>query len=329
MAEELYVNDPGTTLAAAITSTGATTISVSSSTGYPSTGNFRILVDTELMLVTSVSGTTWTVTRGIESTTAATHLNGVAVNHILTQGALDAIRINMNSSGTYASLPSSPKSGDNYTPSDVTSNYNLLYTGSSWQSSLAINQNVSLPPTASNWGWLNQGGATITDLASGGLQLVSRSADAQLAGVTLAAFSTPYTITIGVTLIGIGPTVGMFFYNSGDGRLVLFHYSAVTSGGGGNLSTSKWTSFTAYSSNYVTGGSNYVTMVAPMLFLRIKDDGTNLIYSYGADLNTFTQFDSRARHDWMAAGPTHFGIHFGCSTTNLPTVANVLHYKQS
>ncbi len=85
---EFYVNDPGTVLATAITSTGATTIDVASSSGYPSTGDFRIAIDDELMLVTGVSGTTWTVTRGIESTSAATHLISTAVNMVLTAASL-------------------------------------------------------------------------------------------------------------------------------------------------------------------------------------------------------------------------------------------------
>jgi len=105
---ELFVNDPQTTLAAAITSTGATTLSVVSSTGYPGTGNFRIRIDSELMLVTGVSGTTWTVTRGIESTTAATHLITSIVNHVFTAGGITQALseasppANVPSSGSFA-----------------------------------------------------------------------------------------------------------------------------------------------------------------------------------------------------------------------------------
>ena len=86
MANELFVNDPGTSLAAGCTA-GATEIEVLNSSGYPASGNFRVKIDHELMLVTAVSGTTWTVTRGVESTTAMAHLSGAAVNHTLTAGA--------------------------------------------------------------------------------------------------------------------------------------------------------------------------------------------------------------------------------------------------
>lgn len=81
-------NDFSTTLAAAIVSTGATTIQVASSTGAPAP-NFRIRVDDEWMLVTAIAHPTWTVERGIEGSTAATHLNGSTVAHVVTVTGLD------------------------------------------------------------------------------------------------------------------------------------------------------------------------------------------------------------------------------------------------
>ncbi len=72
-----------TTLAAQITSTTQTSISVKSATPFPISGLFaspstifRIFIDSEIMLVTAASGTgdtTWTVQRGMDGTTAATH----------------------------------------------------------------------------------------------------------------------------------------------------------------------------------------------------------------------------------------------------------------
>jgi hypothetical protein len=67
---------PGyTTLAAAITSAGASSISVTSASGFPQSGNYYIMIDSEQMQVTAGQGTaTWTVTRNTNGTTAATHL---------------------------------------------------------------------------------------------------------------------------------------------------------------------------------------------------------------------------------------------------------------
>jgi hypothetical protein len=68
------------TLGAAITSTTTTTITVSSPGWLATSGaGSVILIDSELMLVTNISGTTITVTRGYQSTTPATHLITAAV----------------------------------------------------------------------------------------------------------------------------------------------------------------------------------------------------------------------------------------------------------
>ena len=69
-----------TTLGSAINAT-QTTITVSSASGFPSSGNYRIRVDDEEMTVTGGQGTTtWTVTRGANGTTAASHVISQTVN---------------------------------------------------------------------------------------------------------------------------------------------------------------------------------------------------------------------------------------------------------
>src|SRR5213082_2202547 len=68
-----------TTLASAITSS-QTSITVASASGFPTSGNFRVRIDDEDMTVTGGQGSTsWTVTRGVNSTTAANHVNAQTV----------------------------------------------------------------------------------------------------------------------------------------------------------------------------------------------------------------------------------------------------------
>lgn len=86
MAENLS-NDIQALLNGAISNV-ATAITTTGSTGFPAV-NFRVRVDDEIMLVTSVGGgTNWTVTRGIESTAAVAHNNSTPVVHVLTAGGL-------------------------------------------------------------------------------------------------------------------------------------------------------------------------------------------------------------------------------------------------
>ena len=77
-----------TTLAAAITTTSATSCSVASATGFPaaalqgSESYYMIQIDSEQMLVSAGQGTgTWTITRGQNGTTAATHLINATVTY--------------------------------------------------------------------------------------------------------------------------------------------------------------------------------------------------------------------------------------------------------
>lgn len=80
-------NDYSTTLNGGITDV-AVTLVVTSATGAPA-ANFRLRIDDEIMLCTSKAGATYTVTRGVEGTVAAAHLNGATVAHLITKAGLD------------------------------------------------------------------------------------------------------------------------------------------------------------------------------------------------------------------------------------------------
>lgn len=90
MAEQL-ANLASTTLSAGINNTVTSIPVVSSAAPFPQTGDYRIAVDNEIMLVTAVPDAThFTATRGAEGTTAASHSSGATVAHVLTAGGLDA-----------------------------------------------------------------------------------------------------------------------------------------------------------------------------------------------------------------------------------------------
>ena len=90
MAEQ-YTNDASTTLNGVVAA-GDATITVSSTTGFPGAGYFRIRIDNEILLVTSVAGVTWSVSRAVEAVSgvqaAASHASGNLVTHVLTAASL-------------------------------------------------------------------------------------------------------------------------------------------------------------------------------------------------------------------------------------------------
>ena len=99
MAVELFTDYALTTVASGGTtapSSGSTeTWTVASSSGFPAAATgltqFHVAdpqLPTENILVTNVSGTTWSVTRGAESSTPVAHAAGFTVKQVVTAGWL-------------------------------------------------------------------------------------------------------------------------------------------------------------------------------------------------------------------------------------------------
>jgi hypothetical protein len=94
MSHELFANNAQTFLnkLSGITATDSK-IRVADASRFPtSTGQFRIRIDDELLLVVDVSGNVFTVYRGIEGTSPQPHNYGALVTLIVTAGSLDNIR---------------------------------------------------------------------------------------------------------------------------------------------------------------------------------------------------------------------------------------------
>lgn len=87
---EQFENTYSTTLDGAIDDND-TTLTVG--TPPDMTGQFRIKIDDEIIIVGAVSGNDFTgCTRGAEGTVAASHSSGVEVRHVLTAGALNNLK---------------------------------------------------------------------------------------------------------------------------------------------------------------------------------------------------------------------------------------------
>ena len=76
-----------TTLSSSVTS-GSTSMVVGAVVGFPLTFPYVLAIDynaaaEELVLVTNASGTTLTITRGYNGTTAAAHTTGATIRHVL------------------------------------------------------------------------------------------------------------------------------------------------------------------------------------------------------------------------------------------------------
>lgn len=98
MATEKFANQAYSTLNGTI-GAGDGTLVVTSAILFPTTPQFRVKIDNEILLVTGVLGKTFTVSRGEEGTTAASHTTGATIKHVLTAGALAVLKTDTFTAG--------------------------------------------------------------------------------------------------------------------------------------------------------------------------------------------------------------------------------------
>lgn len=214
---------------------------------FPSSGNFYVRVDDEILKCTSRSTDTLTVVGAQDGTSASNHSAGATVRWVLSASALDQMRADIVRIGTVANLPASGsrKQGDLYFTSDGV--YQYVFDGSVW---VPFYQNFKVTePVSGDFSWVNQGGATISTAAGGALLEAPTSAGINLRMRVKSQPSTPYTITAIILPYMINsanfPRVGLVFRESGTSKIITWGF--VGNGEPGILSNERWTNETTFS----------------------------------------------------------------------------------
>lgn len=315
MSLERFGNNPSTTLNGAIDDS-QTSIIVNAITKFPTSGDFRIIVDSEIMVVTALGGTgnkTWTVTRGAESTSAVAHLDTADVYHIVTAAALENLRSDQEIlQGTLAGRPAAGAEGRLYFPSPADAPNTPGFfrdNGSSWDSYGSLVPAVNVPSLAS-FSWLNQGSATavenvgirLTAPASGSdsfrilYKVYGGSAPKTLvgcfsAGARLSNYATSF---IGVRDSSTGRFTILGPLHNSSSRVEVVNYTTVNTYNG-----------TPYGGDWIPG--------RPWWF-SIYDDAINLYFSIGYDGVTWAEVYRVARTSFLTGGPDQFM--FGSNSSN-------------
>lgn len=327
MASEKYSNDASTTLNGSINNS-VTSLVVTSASNFPTSGNFRIVVDTagnaEKMLVTAVSGTTFTVTRGIESTSAVSHSNSVAVSHVITKGGLDTIIGDNCQRGAIASLPAAEKAGRIYVPSDCP--VILRDNGSTWNAFGPVSPLAIVDPAIFTQ---FTGGSGSTTFSSTYPMTITVNGSSPSGGHAVIAIpSTPYEI---LTCLDAGYqgfnnewNYGIGFYMNGS--TIATTWGAGYSGGAIKLRKLGWTSYGGPNAEDTTWSSNLVMM--PWRWFKVKDDGTTLYGYISQNGLDWALLSSEARSSRVTT-PTHVGVFANNqSSSNAPVVMRVLSWIQ-
>lgn len=323
MAVEQYANNAETTLNGAITNV-ATSLVVQSAVLFPTSGPFKIIVEAEIMKVTAVAGTTFTVVRGQEGTTAAAHGNGAGVVQVVTKDSLIAVGTNIIREGTFASRPAAGVEGRIYIPTD---GYTFARDdGTKWVPYGPISPALT-PPVNGDFAWINQGGATVT--ADKDAVVFFEAGQGNTTSVRIrkkAAPATPYTITAMFTT-DAGLTMknnlmaGLVFRESGTGQFVFWGLQT------SQMRVFKYTSPTALNVQYQA----QVLEEMPRWW-RIEDNGTDRKSYFSHDGLAWVLFHTVGRLDFLTTGADEVGFAISAqnsATPNLDVTMNLLHWKQT
>jgi len=325
MAEQ-FTNLANTTLSADIDDS-TTSINVASAMGFTG-GDFRILVDSEIMKVTAVTGLDFTVTRGAEGTSPSSHDNGAAVKHVLTVGALDAHdQDDLVIRDAYDNKPAAGVPGRLFLPADGI--FLERDNGSAWEQFGPLWPMT--PPQAEDFPiWVNQGSATIAD-NKGAIWMETPCISSVNVRARVKSYpNPPFTVEMAlipcVTPNSGNLVAGLCIRDSVSGKLQMYGFYDQE----GKVSGRNYSSPTAYASA-VTGwpGSGYLHMgESNLLWIKYEDDNTNRKISISTDGYSWVQMVSLARTDYLT--PTQIGIwlHAQQTTPDCNQGATFLHWKQ-
>lgn len=297
MAFEKFVNDVITNLNGAINSS-TTSVAVANGSGFPSTGNFRILIDKELMLVTARSTNTLTVVRGVEGTTAVAHDNGSRVMFILTPASMERLL-----------RDHVPLAGN----SSVLVPQNLLLDGSG---------NLL---TASDFTWTNQGSSTATDLSNGNIKIkIPTGTGPNVRIFTRSAPTPPYVITMSLALQlnNDGAShMGPIFRESSSGEV----YTFATFGDPSAIRILKYNNATSFNSD-LFGYQNWF-VGKRFSWFRLEDDNTDLKFWISTNGIQWIEVASEGRTAFMAGGPDEVGVYGNANSSSIQDSLVITHWS--
>ena len=324
MAYEQFANGGISSLAAGIDDS-VTSLTVKSAVGFPTIGNFRIIIGSEIMLVTNVQGKTFTVTRGVESTTAAGHSADDGVFHTLTAGSLAQRDIEQFNTGLITARDNAGQTGRLYLPTEgLVSQDN----GSLWDM-LPLNKMVV--PVSGDFTWVNQGSSTVA--TTKGMMVLTAQANASdsLRLLVKTVPSTPYTITVcmlpqsaAYVTSNVIPQFGICWRDSGSGKILTYGWGLQSYPLA--FAYAQWTNYTTLSA----GQYMYAAICQAPFWIRFSDDGTNRNVQISSDGFKFANITApQGRTVFLTADQVGVFVNSGKSSSSIPRAVSFLHWSQT
>lgn len=288
MATEKLTNNAQTTLSAPLDAVSdPVSVVVADPSKFPPAGTFRIIIDSELLLVTSVAGSTFTASRSVETTAIASHLAGASVTHVITAASFTRLTALTD---TAANRPSAGVEGRLFMPSDGGPIFRD--TGSAWNC-WVHGLGPMEPPVSTFSNWVNQGSATFSAASGVGLlEYAGASAGSESLACRVDALpGSTWTMTLVCAHSHVpgtnGVNFGIILRASGTGRLWGHSYQSNDA----SLHGYQWSDPTTYTGTD-THNATMRAFGVPLHMLRLRCDGTNVYFEYSYDFRNWYTYKS-------------------------------------
>lgn len=294
MARERNENGAVTSLNGTINDS-TTTVAVADASVFSPLPQFRIIINSEIMLVTAIAGNNLTVERGAESSTAAAHNDGAVVAQIITKEGLQ-------------------RYGRDWTPFFDDPNrkpYQLL-------------DSAGATLELANFTWVNQGGVVASDMSSGGIQFrIPNSASENVRMLVRTAPAAPFTITAAFVPLWRGANnigqCGVVIRDTG-GEIVTMSWNRIT-----EPSAYNFTNETTFS-GLIRQREEWCNLTGP-IWLRIEDDNTDHKFSLSMDGINFIEYATQGRLAHLGS-VDQVGIYMANLNTGDDALLNLVAYHE-
>jgi len=255
---EQFVNDASTDLDGGINNS-VTSVTVTDGTVFPADGDFRVIVNTEIMEVTARATNVLTVVRGVDGTSAATHSDEDVIKAVVTELSFVDYLDDMTLITPHSGQPAQRQP------------FRLL-------------SDTGVTLTSSDFTWINQDTATVTDDTNGSLHVIvpeTASADFTLLVRTMPA--APVTLTahlvFGPGCVSTSTTesaMGIGFRDSASGR---FQIGVVELND--VMTFKRYTDVSTFSAASATDNSTEI--LHEQVWMQVEDDNVNIYFRVSTD----------------------------------------------
>jgi len=295
---EQTANIATTTLNGAINNS-TTTVVVTDGSVFPSVGNFRVMVDDEIMICTARSTNTLTVSRGQDGTTGASHSDLAPIGMIFSAEGYYRLQRDSDALWGYASRP------------PIHGVYDAAGTGRL---------------VATDFTWVNQGGASVNDNGDSITLRCPTDSGTELRMLALTPGGGSWTYVAAMRAMAGGdggcfPHCGLGMRESGTGKVITF------GAGGSNFKRNRWSMGKWTASGTLSGGNFQFDRNAMQSLIRhwfkVEYNGTNVKVFGSGDGFEWIEYLSESKTTFFTTAPDQV-VWFGSNIINSGGLATEL-----